>query len=79
MQGVQWVSYVLDVDEDWSDQAKRILQAEMRRKGITAAQLAERLGENPKTVSNRISEGRFSMAWALECLAAMGVRRIELE
>lgn len=71
--------YPLAVDDDWTEQATRILDAELRRKGVSRAELARRLGEHERTVSNKIGAGKFSLAWFLKCLHLIGARRIELD
>lgn len=71
--------YALAVDEEWTDQAGRLLDAELRRKGVSRAELARRIGENERTVSNKIGAGRFSLAWFLKCMHAIGVKVITLD
>lgn len=71
-------AYPLDMARDWHEQARDLLRAEMVRAGVTTAELARRLGENEKTVFNKIRQGRFGAAWLLQCLALVGARMVVL-
>lgn len=62
---------------DWHIEARRILRAELVRKGISVRELAQRLAlggidESPKSLAVKISRGKFQLAFFLQCLAAMG-------
>jgi 3-mercaptopyruvate sulfurtransferase SseA len=73
-----------EIDREWGDRAKRTLQAEMRRRGVNTAQLAEKLGalgivETDRNVANKISRGGFTTAFFLQCLKAIGATTLHLE
>jgi len=62
---------------DWESKAANLLKAELKRNGVTYAQLVERLAEigvNEKEVNirNKLSRGKFSAAFMLQCLESMG-------
>lgn len=62
---------------DWHIEARRILRAELVRKGISVGELAQRLAsggidESPKSLAVKISRGKFQLAFFLQCVAAMG-------
>lgn len=70
-------------DAEWSDKAKNLLRSELKRKGVTYAQLSrmlENIGvdENEKNIANKISRGVFTMAFFLQCMAAIDVSEIRL-
>ncbi|MEO9682391.1 MAG: DUF6471 domain-containing protein [Tateyamaria sp.] len=70
-------------DAEWSDKAKNLLRSELKRKGITYAQLSGMLGnigvdENEKNIANKISRGVFTMAFFLQCMAAIEVTELRL-
>lgn len=70
-------------DAEWSDKAKNLLRSELKRKGVTYAQLSdslEKIGvqENEKNIANKISRGVFTMAFFLQCMAAIGVTEVRL-
>ena len=58
---------------DWEAKAASILKAELKRQGVTYAQLAERIGDKEPNVRNKLSRGKFSAAYFLQCLSSVGV------
>lgn len=67
----------------WEKQAANLLKAELKRKGVTYAHLVERLdaiGINEKevNVANKLSRGKFSAAFMLQCLTVIGVQDLRL-
>lgn len=68
---------------EFETRAKNLLKAELKRKGVTYAQLAEKLAavgvsENERNLNNKISRGGFSAAFMLQCLAAIGVSDLRI-
>ncbi|WP_349363442.1 MAG: DUF6471 domain-containing protein [Roseitalea porphyridii] len=68
---------------DWEAKAANLLKAELKRKGVTYAQLVEKLAEigvNEKeaNVKNKLSRGKFTAAFFLQCLTAIGVRSLQI-
>ncbi len=68
----------------YEDRAKNILKGELKRRGITYAQLAEKLKEcgaqeNERNLANKISRGSFTAAFFMMCMDAIGVRQVSLE
>lgn len=60
-----------------------LLKSELKRKGVTYARLVERLefvgvSEKEVNVRNKLSRGKFSAAFLLQCLAAIGSSRLHL-
>lgn len=69
---------------DWEARAANLLKAELKRKGVTYAQLVERLGEigvveKEVNVRNKLSRGKFTAAFLLQCLEAIGCSTLRLE
>lgn len=69
---------------EYETRAKNLLKGELKRRGITYAQLAERLAkigvqENERNLNNKISRGGFSAAFLLQCMAAIEVREFRLD
>ena len=63
---------------DWEMQAANILKAELKRKGVTYAQLADLIGDKEVNIRNKLSRGKFSAAFLLQCLAALGLTSVSL-
>lgn len=71
------------INQEYETKAKNLLKGELKRKGITYSQLAEKLGEmgiqeNERNLNNKISRGGFSAAFLLECLDAIKTNEIRL-
>ncbi|MBA4752063.1 MAG: hypothetical protein H2055_07540 [Sphingopyxis sp.] len=68
---------------EYETRAKNLLKGEIKRRGITYAQLAEKLAtvgvtENERNLNNKISRGGFSAAFMLQCLEAIGASSLPL-
>lgn len=68
---------------DWELKAANLLKAELKRKGVTYAQLVERLAqlgvdEKEVNVRNKLSRGKFTAAFLLQCLEAIGSQQLHL-
>ena len=69
---------------EWAIKAKNILKAELKRRGITYAQLAERLkakgaNENERNLANKISRGSFTAAFFMMCMDVISAHQVSLE
>jgi len=63
---------------DWETKAANILKAELKRQGVTYAQLADLIGDKEPNVRNKLSRGKFSAAFMLHCFNAIGVTDIRV-
>lgn len=63
---------------DWEARAANILKAELKRQGVTYAQLAELIGDKEPNVRNKLSRGKFSAAFMIQCFEAIGEREIRI-
>jgi hypothetical protein len=71
------------VNAEYEAQAKNLLKGELKRRGVTYAQLAEKLAgigisENERNLNNKISRGGFTAAFLIECLTAIGAHTVRL-
>lgn len=69
---------------DWEARAANLLKAELKRKGVTYAQLVEKLAEigvveKEVNVRNKLSRGKFTAAFLLQCLKAIGSQHLRLD
>lgn len=69
--------------QQYEEKAKNLLKAELKRRGVTYAELVEKLGvigvqETERNLANKISRGGFSGAFFLQCLDAIGCRSLQL-
>lgn len=68
---------------DWEEKAKGILRGEMARRGVTYAQLAEKLkaigvDENERNLRNKVSRGKFTAGFLLQVLESIGCENLRL-
>jgi hypothetical protein len=66
-----------------TDQVKGVLKAELKRRNLTYADLAQLLAargvvESEANLRNKISRGSFTAAFLFECLIAMGCEQVQL-
>lgn len=64
---------------DWEAKAANILKAELKRQGVTYARLAQMIGDKEPNVRNKLSRGKFSAAFLLQCFDAIKVHHVPLD
>ena len=69
---------------DWEARAKGLLKAELKRRGVTYSQLVERLAdigvtEAEPNIRNKLSRGKFTATFMLQCLEAIGAKDLRLD
>ena len=70
--------------KDWQAQIKGLLKAELKKRNLSYADLAEKLAavgikENERNISNKIGRGSFTAVFFLQCMEAIGCETIHLE
>ena len=73
-----------DSEKELAGKATRFLKAEMKRAGITYAELAKRLEghglqETEASIANKLSRGTLAATFFLASVAALGLANIPLE
>lgn len=68
---------------DWEAKARGIVRREMAGQNVTYAQLRERLEalgvtEDERNLRNKVSRGKFTAAFMLQCLRAMGCNTVRI-
>ena len=66
--------------KDWQARVKGILKAELKRRNLSYADLAEKLGavgvkDNERNISNKIARGSFTAVFFVQCMEAIGCRK----
>ncbi|MDA1101865.1 MAG: DUF6471 domain-containing protein [Proteobacteria bacterium] len=69
---------------DWEAKARGLLRSEMTKRNITYSQLAESMEsigvhEDERNLRNKVSRGKFTAAFMLQCLAAMECSALRLD
>jgi hypothetical protein len=73
----------MKTQKDWEDQTKGLLKAELKRRNVSYAQLVDKLAEigvvdSEPNVRNKLSRGKFTAVFLLQCLTAIGSNDIRL-
>jgi hypothetical protein len=79
-----WVWKMVAKRKDWQAHVKGLLKAELARRGLTYADLAEKLAiigikDNERNISNKIGRGTFTAIFFIQCLEAIGCQSIRLD
>jgi len=69
---------------EWEEKAANLLKAEIKRRGLTYAQVVEKLAEigvseDERNLRNKLSRGKFTAAFMLQCLKAIGSNNLNIE
>lgn len=70
--------------KDWQAKVKGLLKAELKRRDLSYADLADKLAavgvkDNERNISNKISRGTFTAVFFVQCLEAIGCHTLRLE
>ena len=74
-----------DVQErEWEERVKTLLKVELKRKNITYAELCGKLADigvmdSEPNIRNKISRGKFTAVFLVQCLTAIGVESVRLD
>lgn len=67
----------------WEEKAANLLKSQLKLKGVTYSQLVEKLEavgvhEKEANIRNKLSRGKFSAAFLLQCLEAIEVSEVRI-
>jgi len=70
--------------KEWEDRVKAMLKAELKRKGVTYAQLVGKLADigvmdSEPNIRNKLARGKFTAVFLLQALTAIGVTMIRID
>jgi hypothetical protein len=68
---------------EWEARVKGLLKAELKRRNVSYAQLVEKLAaigvnESEPNVRNKLSRGKFTAVFFIQCLEAIGAAHVAL-
>lgn len=71
-------------DTRWEAQVKGLLKAELKRRNVSYAELADKLEaigvvDSEPNIRNKISRGKFTAVFFVQCLQAIGVSSLRIE
>lgn len=69
--------------KEWEDRVKAMLKAELKRKGVTYAQLVGKLADigvmdSEPNIRNKLARGKFTAVFLVQCLDAIGTSSLRL-
>ena len=70
---------------DWEAQVKGLLKAELKRRNLSYADLADKLRshwrqrQSSRNISNKIGRGTFTAIFFVQCMEAIGCHTVHLE
>jgi hypothetical protein len=70
-------------DTVWEAKVKGLLKAELKRRGVTYAQLVEKLAavgvvDSEPNIRNKLARGKFTAVFLIQCLEAIGASQLRL-
>jgi hypothetical protein len=70
-------------EKEWAGRASRFIKAELKRAGVTYAELADRLNrhgleETEGSIGAKLARGTFSATFLLACLAVLELEGVHL-
>jgi hypothetical protein len=70
-------------NSEWEAKVKGLLKAELKKRGVTYAQLVDKLQaigvhETEPNVRNKLARGKFTAVFLVQCLQAIGAPELRL-
>ena len=70
-------------EKEWEDRVKGMLKGELKRRGVTYADLVGKLADigvmdSEPNIRNKISRGKFTAVFLIQCLTAIGAIELRL-
>lgn len=70
-------------DTEWEAKVKGLLKAELKRRNVSYAQLVEKLAavgvvDSEPNIRNKLSRGKFTAVFLIQCLEAIGATSLRL-
>lgn len=71
-------------EKEWEDKVKGLLKGELKRRGVTYADLVGKLADievmdSEPNIRNKISRGKFTAVFLIQCLEAIGATTLRLD
>jgi hypothetical protein len=70
-------------DTEWEARVKGMLKSELKRRNVSYAQLVDKLAaigvvDSEPNIRNKLSRGKFTAVFLLQCLEAIGASSLRL-
>jgi hypothetical protein len=71
-------------DTEWEARVKGLLKSELKRRNVSYAQLVDKLADigvmdSEPNIRNKLSRGKFTAVFLIQCLEAIGTNSIRLD
>lgn len=71
-------------DTVWEAKVKGLLKSELKRRNVSYAQLVDKLAaigvvDSEPNIRNKLSRGKFTAVFLIQCLEAIGVHHLSLD
>jgi hypothetical protein len=71
-------------DTVWEAKVKGLLKSELKRKGVSYGQLVDKLAaigvvDSEPNIRNKLSRGKFTAVFLIQCLEAIGSSSLRLD
>ncbi len=71
-------------DTEWEAKVKGLLKGELKRRNVSYAQLVEKLAaigvvDSEPNIRNKLSRGKFTAVFLIQCLEAIGASSLRLD
>jgi hypothetical protein len=78
-----WAATMKANETEWQSRAKNLLKGELKRRGVSYRDLAEKLEamgvpESERNIANKISRGGFTAVFLLQVMEAIGASELRL-
>jgi hypothetical protein len=73
----------LRTDKEWEETVKGLLKGELKKRGVTYAQLVGKLADigvmdSEPNIRNKLARGKFTAVFLIQCLEAIGASSLRL-
>jgi hypothetical protein len=70
-------------EKEWEDKVKGLLKGELKRRGLSYAELVGKLADigvmdSEPNIRNKLSRGKFTAVFLVQCLEAIGATSLRL-
>jgi len=70
-------------DKVWEERVKGLLKGELKRRGVTYADLVDKLAaigvvDTEPNIRNKLARGKFTAVFLIQCLEAIGTSSLRL-
>jgi hypothetical protein len=74
----------MKAEKEWENMVKGLLKAELQRRNVSYQELVEKLelvgiSETAANIANKISRGKFTAIFLVQCLEAIGCQTIRID